>query len=193
MISSIKEYPCDITEHELDSLIEYIENTNLSSHPLAAKTDNNFLDNDIPILNKLKKSFYDSCAKYWGIDVTKYSMKSWIYIDWKNNTKKPFVHTHNYDDPHTLSGIMFLRLPKGSTTTLFPIPHNDDYYLPDKLLTWFIFPSIMPHLPGTCNEVLKRYTLSADLHPTKLDIKSLKAGDILDLNDLVDLVVVDKT
>ena len=30
MILSIKEYPCDITEHELDSLIEYIENTNLS-------------------------------------------------------------------------------------------------------------------------------------------------------------------
>ena len=88
---------------------------------------------------------------------------------------------------------MFLRLPKGSTTTLFPIPHNDDYHLPDKLLTWFIFPSVMPHLPGTCNEVLKRYTLSADLHPTKLDFKSLKAGDILDLNDLVDLVVVDKT
>ena len=119
-------------------------------------------------------------------------MKSWIYIDWKYNTKKPFVHTHNYDEPHTLSGIMFLRLPKGSTTTLFPIPHNDDYHLPDKLLTWFIFPSIMPHLPGTCNEVLKRYTLSADLHP-KQDFKSLKTGDIIDLDDLIRIDHIDFT
>ena len=47
MISSIKEYPCDISEQELDTLIEYIENTNLSSHPLAAKTDNNFLDHEL--------------------------------------------------------------------------------------------------------------------------------------------------
>ena len=34
----------------------------------------------------------------------------------------------------------------------------------EKELTWFIFPSNLPHLPGKGVEDQKRYSLSADLY-----------------------------
>ena len=58
---------------------------------------------------------------------------------------------------------MFLRFTKQSGTTMFPMP-NGRYFLPKKMLTWFIFPSNLPHIPGRGMDDEKRYTLSADLY-----------------------------
>ena len=97
------------------------------------------------------------------MDVSNYKINSWVYVDWKGNPKEPYMHAHNSENPYTLSGIMFLKFTKQSGTTMFPMP-GGRYFLPKKMLTWFIFPSNLPHIPGRGMDDEKRYSLSADLY-----------------------------
>ena len=74
------------------------------------------------------------------------------------------MHAHNSENPYTLSGIMYLKFTNSSGTTMFPMPGRPSYFLPNKMLTWFIFPSNLPHIPGRGMDNEKRYSLSADLY-----------------------------
>jgi len=160
MVLGIKEYPCQIDSEELDTLIDFIDGMKYQDNPIVTKTEDNFLDN----FEKLKWSFYDACSRYWDMDVFNYRMNSWVYVDWNGNPNEPYMHAHNSENPYTLSGIMFLRFTESSGTTMFPVPGGDRYFLPKKMLTWFIFPSNLPHIPGRGMDNEKRYTLSADLY-----------------------------
>ena len=160
MVLGIKEYPCQIDSEELDTLIDFIDGMKYQDNPIVTKTEDNFLDN----FEKLKWSFYDACSRYWDMDVFNYRMNSWVYVDWNGNPNEPYMHAHNSENPYTLSGIMFLRFTESSGTTMFPVPGGGRYFLPKKMLTWFIFPSNLPHIPGRGMDNEKRYTLSADLY-----------------------------
>ena len=164
MVLGIKEYPCQIDHQELDTLIDFIDGIKYQDNPIVAKTEDNFLDFELSIFKKLKWSFYDSCSRYWDMDVFDYKINSWVYVDWKGNPKEPYMHAHNSENPYTLSGIMFLRFTASSGTTMFPLPGGRSYNLPKKMLTWFIFPSNLPHIPGRGMDNEKRYSLSADLY-----------------------------
>ena len=163
MVLGIKEYPCQLNNDELDTLIDFIDNITYQDNPIVAKTEDYFLEYQIPVLEKLKYSYYDSCSRYWDMDVSNYKINSWVYVDWKGNPKEPYMHAHDSENPYTLSGIMFLRFTKQSGTTMFPMP-GGRYFLPKKMLTWFIFPSNLPHIPGRGMDDEKRYSLSADLY-----------------------------
>ena len=163
MVLGIKEYPCQLNNDELDTLIDFIDNITYQDNPTVSKTEDYFLEYQIPVLEKLKYSYYDSCSRYWDMDVSNYKINSWVYVDWKGNPKEPYMHAHNSENPYTLSGIMFLRFTKRSGTTMFPMP-GGRYFLPKKMLTWFIFPSNLPHIPGRGMDDEKRYSLSADLY-----------------------------
>ena len=85
------------------------------------------------------------------IDLTKEGTK----LSWWNN----------YNDEKNIYGI------EGVTYEYIPVrpPSNHYfnstvYFLPKKELTWFIFPSNLPHLPGKGIQNEKRYSLSADLY-----------------------------
>ncbi len=164
MVLGIKQYEIPLEDSEIDTLLEFINSVEYQNNPTVAKTEDNFLDYDIPVIKKLRWSYYDSCSRYWGMDVFDYRINSWIYVDWKDNTKDPYIHAHNLENPYTLSGIMYLRLPGSSGTAMFPMPNHDPYHLPKKLFTWFIFPSNLPHMAGKGTEDEKRYSLSADLY-----------------------------
>ena len=161
MVLGIREYPVDI---QPDDLVNFIDTLSYTDHPHVTKTEDDFLEYDVPAIKKLRWSFYDACSRYWGMDVFDFNVDAWVYVDWKDNTNKPYMHAHNLENPYTLSGIMYLTLPGNSETTMFPMPKRDPYFLPRKLFTWFIFPSNLPHLPGKCDEEEKRYCLSADLY-----------------------------
>ena len=96
------------------------------------------------MIERLKWSFHDACSRFWGMDVFDYQINSWVYVDWDDNPIEPYMHSHNPENPFTLSGIMYVKLGE-SGTTMFPMPHCDPYFLPKKLMTWFIFPSNLPH------------------------------------------------
>tara|TARA_B000000557_G_scaffold233720_1_gene208418 strand:+ start:181 stop:678 length:498 start_codon:yes stop_codon:yes gene_type:complete len=164
MVLGIKEYPCQLDNDEVDTLINFIDDTEYQDNPIVAKTEDTFLDYQIPVIEKLRLSYYDSCSRYWNMNVFDYKISSWIYVDWKGNTKEPYMHAHNLENPYTLSGIMYLQLPGSSGTAMFPMPNHDPYHLPKKLFTWFIFPSNLPHMAGKGTEDEKRYSLSADLY-----------------------------
>ena len=131
-----------------------------------------FLEHNAPIIRHLRQSFYKSCSKYLGMKTTDWNIKSWVYADWEDNQNNinakgvpgPYLHTHNDDNPYAVSAIMYLTLPGASETTMFPMP-RENYFLPKRLFTWFIFPSRLPHLPGKGKDKKKRYCLSADLYP----------------------------
>ena len=164
MVLGIKEYPCQLDNDELDTLIDFIDNIRYQSNPTVVKTEDNFLDCDLPVIQKLRLSYYYSCSRYWDMDVFDFKINSWIYVDWKGNSKEPYMHAHNSENPYTLSGIMYLKFTKSSGTTMFPMPGRPSYFLPNKMLTWFIFPSNLPHIPGRGMDNEKRYSLSADLY-----------------------------
>ena len=164
MVLGIREYSCELDNEEVDTLINFIDNIEYQDNPIVAKTEDNFLDYQNPVIEKLRLSYYDSCSRYWDMNVFDYKISSWIYVDWKSNSKEPYMHAHNLENPYTLSGIMYLRLPGSSGTAEFPIPNYDPYHLPKKLFTWFIFPSNLPHMAGKGTEDEKRYSLSADLY-----------------------------
>ena len=131
-----------------------------------------FLEHNVPIIRHLRQSFYKSCSKYLGMKTTDWKIKSWVYADWEDNQNNinakgvsgPYLHSHNDDNPYAVSAIMYLTLPGASETTMFPMP-RENYFLPKRLFTWFIFPSRLPHLPGKGKDKKKRYCLSADLYP----------------------------
>ena len=165
-------YPIRINSKKL---IHYVDNASFylvtGANGATVKTPNNFLDCDVPIIKHLRQSLYKSCSKYLGMKTTDWNIKSWIYADWNGNqgpadskgVPGPYLHTHNDSDPYALSAIMYLTLPGASETTMFPMP-RENYFLPKRLFTWFIFPSRLPHLPGKGKDKKKRYCLSADLY-----------------------------
>ena len=171
MVLAIKEYPVDI---DADKLVKFID-TSIVDNTLTKNMDHvskltftdgkdDFLEHDEPMIKHLEWSFYDACSKFWGMDIFDYNISSWVYVDWNNNPIEPYMHSHNPENPFTLSGIMYVKLGT-SGTTMFPMPKRDPYYLPNKLMTWFIFPSNLPHTPGKGVEDEKRYSISADLYP----------------------------
>ena len=171
MVLGIKQYPVDV---DADELIEFIDasiaegslSKNMAHVSKLTFNDgkDDFLEQDNPMIKKLRWSFYDACSRFWGMDVFDYNMNSWVYVDWNKNPIEPYMHCHNPENPFTLSGIMYVKLGE-SGTTMFPIPKRDPYYLPSKELMWFIFPSNLPHTPGKGVEDQKRYSISADLYP----------------------------
>ena len=109
MVLGIKEYPCQLDNEEIDTLINFIDDTEYQDNPIVAKTEDTFLDYQIPVIEKLRLSYYDSCSRYWNMNVFDYKISSRIYVDWKSNSKEPYMHAHNLENPYTLSGIMYLR------------------------------------------------------------------------------------
>ena len=112
MVLGIREYPCQIDHEDLDTLIHFIDGIKYQDNPTVAKTEDNFLDFELSVFKKLKWSFYDSCSRYWNMDVFDYKVNSWVYVDWKGNPKEPYIHAHNSENPYSLSGIMLLRYTK---------------------------------------------------------------------------------
>ena len=150
MVLGIKQYPVDIDGDELIKFIDTAINNKSLNQNIAHVSKltftngrDDFLEYDEPIIKKLKWSFYDACSRYWGMDIFDFEINSWVYVDWSDNKIEPYMHSHNVENPFTLSGIMYVKLGK-SETTMFPMPKRDPYFLPKKELTWFIFPSTLP-------------------------------------------------
>ena len=57
MVLGIREYPCQIDHTDLDTLIDFIDGIKYQDNPTVAKTEDNFLDFELPVFKKLKWSF----------------------------------------------------------------------------------------------------------------------------------------
>jgi hypothetical protein len=130
---------------------------------------------DIDPIKKIKNSFIESCYNFIEdtekkdlINNNKYGIISWAYMNWKDSgTNSEIFHIHNSQNPDTLSGILYLNLPKVEkdyhlTTTEFNFGCSK-FNLPASEFNWFIFPSNFGHSPGKCLSSEKRYVLSADI------------------------------
>lgn len=138
--------------------------------------DYDLLSSNNEQLNKIKDAFFESVIKYVNqkilideIKNKKYGLKSWCYMDWGLSDRehkfdeRVMKHAHNVLCPDTISGIFYLKLPKGrSKETEFHIGGNK-FNLPSHELSWFIFPSNYMHTPAEQTPNQKRYVISADL------------------------------
>tara|TARA_Y100001963_G_C6667694_1_gene393494 strand:+ start:227 stop:670 length:444 start_codon:yes stop_codon:yes gene_type:complete len=109
-----------------------------------------FISNvDDPSVTEIKKSFLSCCRDYFRVDRKDEMVKMWFYQDWKSNPYKTGKVWHDHADHYYgLSGVLYLNLPQSSETTSFSI-FNDIMRLPSLLYKWFLYPSILPHLPGS--------------------------------------------
>ena len=134
MVLGIKQYPVDIDGDELIKFIDTAINNKSLNQNIAHVSKltftngrDDFLEYDEPIIKKLKWSFYDACSRYWGMDIFDFEINSWVYVDWSDNKIEPYMHSHNVENPFTLSGIMYVKLGK-SETTMFPMPKRSIFF-----------------------------------------------------------------
>ena len=76
MVLGIRGYPVDVDANELIDFIDSsIENGSLTKNMahVSKLTFNDgkddFLEQDNPMIKKLRWSFYDACSRFWGMDV----------------------------------------------------------------------------------------------------------------------------
>ena len=147
--------------------------------PIFDEDSNNILKEfDQPVVKRLKQSFVNACQTYWNI-IGDHKVTGWIYVSWTDMEKDlssqgketeiyPFWHSHTSNhDCYRLSGVLYLSLPDGAETTKFSnnpdLSKNDFFNLPFIKNEWFIFPSMMPHLPGGPGKTNKiRICVAAD-------------------------------
>ena len=130
---------------------------------------------------KLSDTFLKSVRKYVNyqklidnFNLKKYNINAWCYSNWKSSTREEsgVWHVHNAYHSDAISGIFYLKLPKTSGgETLFHIAGNE-FELPSKELSWFIFPSCYIHAPGKVSSPEKRYVISCDIWFDKMLTKT---------------------
>lgn len=161
----IRQYDCDA---DWDKLIHIANNSCPDNNYAGFQTK--FFNH--PVLNSIKDSFISCCRDYYKINKPE-RVRLWYYHDWKDNPNKDGHFWHDHYNYYGLSGILYLTLPEGSTTTGFSISadsgilgkekfFDDMMYLPSVIHKWFIFPANLPHIPGTCNTEQKRIVISGD-------------------------------
>lgn len=144
-------------------------------------------------IESIKKSFVKCCEDYFKLhDNYSTKVRLWCYRDWKSNDIETGSYWHKHSDTfYALSGVLYLTFPEGSTTTSFslnplitnyqelndlkmnkferspaPISESEIVSLPPIKHKWFIFPSILPHFPGSWKETdEKRICIGADWWP----------------------------
>ena len=204
----IRQYDCDITEEHLDSLVKLVYDADshalLPGNQVPILDDSKYLQpclydllDDTISIELIKKSFIKCCRDYFKLtDSYGQLTRIWCYRDWKSNGQETGAYWHNHSlCYYALSGIFYLTLPKGSTTTSFsldplitncksndhlpfhlrldkfqrtpgPISESDIVSLPPIKHKWFIFPSILLHYPGSWKGTdEKRICIGADWWP----------------------------
>ena len=125
MVLGIKQYPDDV---DADELIEFIDasiaegslSKNMAHVSKLTFNDgkDDFLEQDNPMIKKLRWSFYDACSRFWGMDVFDYNITSWVYVDWNKNPIDNTMNGHTKEPKGNLSGIMYVQGGESGTTML---------------------------------------------------------------------------
>ncbi len=189
---NIRQYSSGLIDEEINDLIKLSENAKgdpfrpgFQCSIFGDPDDTHFPlflgDFDKPVVKKLEQSFVNACQNYLNLKGD-YEARGWISVSWtdfeidlknQGRTTKvgPFWHNHTYDrgryDYYRLSGVLYLTLPEGSTTTRFSnqpdIKKKDFFDLPYIINEWFIYHAMLPHLPGDPGKTnKKRICVAAD-------------------------------
>lgn len=192
MIDKIKKHPFGVIEYsyqkifskdDKEFIVEYLEKNffksgkiNTTAPGYQTTYDVNLFDLDLEQFQKLKNTYIHSVLNFINQDHLKLKIKNnehhafcWCYLNWKDSQRsdQPF-HIHNKDNPESLTGIFYLKLPNrenknGNCETEFYLG-GYKFRLPSIESSWFIFPSNYGHSPGKQEENQKRYTISADIY-----------------------------
>jgi len=175
----IKEYVYrnQFNNENISDIINYLEENYYSigkidytSSGFQTPRENNlFSENKF---EKLLNTFLKSVRKYVNneklidnLNSKKYNIHAWCYSNWKSSTREDLGkwHIHNANHPDAITGIFYLKLPKTpGGETLFHIAGNE-FELPSKERSWFLFPSCYIHAPGKVFSPEKRYVISCDI------------------------------
>ncbi len=177
----IRQYDCDLSLENFNDLIQIAYTLkDIEERPGYQSwiIDYSFKEcSNNPVIKLLRESFVKCCRDYFKIYDKPTSYKDiaalWFYQDWKSNLRKyesqGFWHHHG-SNCYALSGVLYLTLPEGSTTTYFSknfnivndtgdgksISESDLIQLPKLINKWFIYPTALPHRVGECDNTDER-------------------------------------
>lgn len=171
-------YPNMFTHEEIEDIINYLEEKyyktgNINPTAPGFQTPGNYNLFSEKKFEKLLGTFLESVRNYVNLkdlidnlNLGKYNMFTWCYMNWKSSGRRgdtPIWHIHNQRHPDAITGIFYLKLPKTpGGETKFHIGGNE-FELPSKELSWFLFPSNYLHAPGEIFSAEKRYVISVDI------------------------------
>ena len=176
----IRQYDSNLSDETISKLIEIGHTAPINeNYPGYQNTElYNLGENSIDLL---ESSFVNCVRDFYKFDddkspsVNGAGIRMWFHQDWKNNprTLGNYWHDHHDNNYYGTSGVMYLSLPEGSTTTGFSLdarrecldtyePVTNMKYLPNLTNKWFLFPNWMPHLPGKCLQEERRICVAAD-------------------------------
>jgi len=121
--------------------------------------------------NNLKMSFIWSCFAYMKQEKSIKGIKSWGYktnVDTQED-RNTYWHQHNRPNVITLSGVFYIKIPKGAksktsgTELAHDNPEGKTTYVPAKEGHWLIFPGKTWHRPGILEKKQWRYIVAADM------------------------------
>ena len=119
----------------------------------------------------LKMSFIWSCFAYMKQEKSIKGIKSWGYktnVDTQED-RNTYWHQHNRPNVITLSGVFYIKIPKGAksktsgTELAHDNPEGKTTYVPAKEGHWLIFPGKTWHRPGILEKKQWRYIVAADM------------------------------
>ena len=157
----VRQYDSRLLPKHCKKLMDIAYNSQLDPSKPGFQTFLTYMND--PSVDAVKKSFLDCCRDYFKVG-TNDQMKMWFYQDWKSNPCRTGQTWHNHadDDCYALSGVLYLNLPRGCDTTSFAL-FGDIMKLPSLLYKWFIYPSMLPHLPGSWGKTdERRICIAAD-------------------------------
>jgi hypothetical protein len=121
---------------------------------------------------KFRMSFIFSCFMYLGKEAKITNMQAWSFRTNSSNQedRETHWHTHQYDNEHTLSGLMYLEIPddanRETSGTEFAVNGVEDsarWTSPVLDYHWLIYPGKTYHRPTAPQSSKNRYILAADL------------------------------
>ena len=171
-------YPNRFTYTDIENVIDYLNQkfynvNNIKHESPGLQTPGEFnLFLEEPF-QKLKETYLKSVENYVNqkklidnLNLGKYNIFTWCYMNWKSSGRQddsPVWHIHNPMHPNSITGVFYLKLPKTNKgETKFHIGGNE-FELPSRELSWFLFPSTYLHAPGEIISNQKRYVLSVDI------------------------------
>ena len=121
----------------------------------------------------LKMSFIWSCFAYLRREPQIKAVKSWGYMTNLNTeeNRDNYWHTHTRPDATVISGVFYLRMPKGinldiAGTEFAPngVEDPSSYFIaPAKIGHWILWPGKEWHRPGILQSEDNRFIVAADM------------------------------
>lgn len=185
----VRQYDCDLSEDDCANIIEisksairdpYMPGFQFSifgTPGVKSLGPTKHKGVDHPSVHRVRESFVKCCKNYFKTDYNNYECSGWFYLDWKDfPNKELYWHRHSDTPNYTLSAVLYLTLPKNSTTTGFSknpriiydtgdgstIENSDILRLPKLTHKWFVYPSTLPHVPGISGTNEMRICIASD-------------------------------